>query len=101
MWDEEPVREQLILLNEAYVEGPFAAAQSELDAEAYGPDVLNRNVRDMPWLTPRAEQHQAVNARLLNVAGVVLPLSFGALYRDDARVREMLREDVDLRRARL
>jgi hypothetical protein len=42
-----------------------------------------------------------VNARLLEIAGVVLPLSFGALYRDDDRVKAMLREDVPDRRARL
>jgi hypothetical protein len=85
----------------ALVEGPFAAAESELDAEAYAAESLNQNIRDMEWLTPRAEAHQAVNSRLLDVAGVVLPLSFGAIYRDETRVREMLRQDVDIRRARL
>ena len=85
----------------ALAEGPFAAAQSELDGESYGADVLNQKIRDMEWLTPRAEAHQTVNARLLDAAGVVLPLSFGAIYRDETRVREMLREDVDVRRARL
>jgi gas vesicle protein GvpL/GvpF len=86
---------------QALAEGPFAAAQSELDAESYGADALNQKIRDMDWLTPRAEAHQAVNARLLDIAGVVLPLSFGAIYRDDPRVREMLRQDLDVRRARL
>ena len=85
----------------AVVEGPFAAAQSELDGESYGAERLNKAIADMEWLTPRAEAHQAVNARLLHVAGVVLPLSFGAIYRDDARVREMLREDVGPREERL
>jgi len=86
---------------QALVEGPFAAAESELDADAYGAESLNQKIRDMEWLTPRAEAHQAVNARLLHVAGVVLPLSFGAIYRDETRIREMLREDVDARRERL
>jgi len=85
----------------ALVEGPFAAAESELDAEAYGAESLNQKIRDMEWLTPRAEAHQAVNAQLLDVAGVVLPLSFGAIYRDETRVREMLREDVAARSERL
>lgn len=85
----------------ALADGPFAAAQSELDPREWGPDALNRNVADMEWLTPRAEAHQRVNARLLDLAGAVLPLSFGTLYRDEARVREMLREDAAARQARL
>lgn len=85
----------------AIVAGPFAAAFSEVDDETYGEDGLNDRVRDLDWLTPRAGAHQTVNARLLEVAGVVLPLSFGALYRDDDRVRDMLREDVPARSERL
>jgi hypothetical protein len=80
---------------------PFAAACSDVDAGEYGDEGLNDRVRDLDWLTPRASSHQAVNARLLELAGVVLPLSFGALYRDDDRVREMLREDVPARKERL
>jgi len=85
----------------AIVAGPFAAAYSEVDDQTYGEDGLNERVRDLDWLTPRAAAHQAVNARLLDVAGVVLPLSFGALYRDDDGVRDMLREDVPARNERL
>ena len=81
--------------------GPFAAAYSEVDASEYGESGLNDRVRDLEWLTPRAATHQGVNARLLDIAGVVLPLSFGALYRDEDRVREMLREDVPARSERL
>ena len=81
--------------------GPFAAAYSEVDADEYGDSGLNDRVRDLEWLTPRAATHQTVNARLLEIAGVVLPLTFGALYRDDDRVREMLREDVPARSERL
>ena len=80
---------------------PFAAAYSEVDASEYGDEGLNDRVRDLDWLTPRAAAHQAVNAKLLETCGVVLPLSFGALYRDDDRVREMLREDVPARKERL
>jgi hypothetical protein len=85
----------------AIVDGPFAAASSEVDRTEYGEAGINERVRDLDWLTPRASAHQAVNARLLELAGVVLPLSFGALYLDDARVKEMLREDAPARRARL
>jgi hypothetical protein len=83
------------------VDGDFAAASSDVDAQEYGEAGLNDRVRDLDWLTPRAAAHQAVNARLLDIAGVVLPLSFGALYRDDERVREMLREDRSARSERL
>jgi len=81
--------------------GPFAAVYSEVDADEYGEAGLNDRVRDLEWLTPRAAAHQEVNAKILDLAGVVLPLSFGALYRDDDRVREMLREDVPARTERL
>jgi hypothetical protein len=85
----------------AIVDGPFAAAYGEVDDQDYGESSLNERVRDLDWLTPRATAHQSVNAKLLELAGVVLPLSFGALYRDDARVKGMLREDAPARRARL
>ena len=82
-------------------DGDLAAATSEVDEETYGDDGLNEHVRDLDWLTPRAAAHQAVNARLLELAGAVLPLSFGALYRDEERVREMLRENAGVRVTRL
>jgi len=79
----------------------LAAAVSDLDATAYGADTLNTRIADLEWLSSRAEAHQAVNARLLELAGSVIPLSFGALYRDDERVREMLHEDEPSRVARI
>lgn len=85
----------------ALAEGPFAAATSDVSEADYDTDVLNERIRDLEWLTPRAAAHQAVNAQLLVIAGTVLPLSFGTLYRDEAGVRGMLREDVAARRARL
>jgi hypothetical protein len=42
-----------------------------------------------------------VNGKLLELLGTVLPLSFGAIYRDDERVRQMLSEDVTDRSAQL
>lgn len=91
--DDRPVR--------CLLEGTLAAAYSQVGGGEYGEAGLNERVRDLEWLTPRAGLHQSVNARLLEIAGVVLPLSFGALYRDDARVKEMLRKDAADRRARL
>src|SRR5207248_2741369 len=82
--DERPVR--------TIVGGALAAVTSDVDEDAYGTDALNERVRDLEWLTPRAAAHQAVNARLLEIADAVVPLAFGALYRDDDRVRDMLRD---------
>jgi hypothetical protein len=83
------------------VEGALLAAASDVDETDYGEAVLNERVRDLEWLAVRAAQHQAVNGRLLDLLGTVLPLSFGAIYRDDERVRQMLREDAGARGAQL
>jgi len=91
--DETPVR--------ALTVDPLAAAISDLDGNEWDAETLNDRVQDVEWLAPRAEAHQGVNAKLLEIAGVVLPLSFGALYRDDDGVREMLSEDVPAKEERL
>ncbi len=85
----------------AIATGDLAAAVSDVASDRYGADALNERIADLDWLTERASAHQEVNARLLEIAGTVLPLAFGALYRDDERVREMLREDAAGRQARL
>ena len=91
--DEKPVG--------CVVEGALAAAVSDVDEAEYGEAALNEHVRDLDWLAVRAAQHQAVNGRLLELLGTVLPLSFGAIYRDDERVRQMLSEDAGDRSAQL
>jgi len=83
------------------VEGALLAAASDVDESDYGEENLNERVRDLDWLAARAAQHQAVNGRLLDLLSTVLPLSFGAIYRDDERVRQMLREDAEDREAQL
>ena len=75
------------------VEGQLLAAASDVDDAEYGEAALNEHVRDLDWLAARAAQHQAVNGQLLELLGTVLPLSFGAIYRDDERVRHMLSEN--------
>ena len=77
----------------AVAQGELAAATSDVPENVYGEAALNANVRDLDWLTPRAAVHQAVNARLLEIANTVIPLSFAVIYRDDDRVREMLHAD--------
>jgi hypothetical protein len=83
------------------VEGTLLAAASDVDEAEWSEAPLNEHLRDLDWLTARAAQHQAVNGRLLEILGTVLPLSFGTIYRDDERVREMLREDATDRNVRL
>jgi len=83
------------------VEGTLLAAASDVDEAEYGETALNEHVRDLDWLAARAAQHQAVNGRLLELLGTVLPLAFGAIYRDDERVRQMLREDAKDRNVQL
>ena len=83
------------------VAGALLAAVSDVDASEYGEVSLNEHVRDLDWLSVRAAQHQAVNGRLLELLGTVIPLSFGAIYRDDDRVRQMLSENAEDRKAQL
>ena len=83
------------------VEGKLLAAVSDVDDAEFNETALNEHLRDLDWLAIRAARHQAVNGRLLELLGTVLPLSFGAIYRDDDRVREMLSEDAEERRVQL
>jgi gas vesicle protein GvpL/GvpF len=83
------------------VEGKLLAAASDVDEAEWSEAALNTHLRDLDWLAERAAQHQAVNGRLLELLGTVLPLSFGTIYRDDERVREMLSEDATVRSAQL
>ena len=46
-------------------------------------------------LAPRAASHQEVNGSLLELTNAVIPLAFGAIYRDADGVRELLRARAD------
>ncbi|HEV8632849.1 MAG TPA: GvpL/GvpF family gas vesicle protein [Chloroflexota bacterium] len=73
-------------------EGSVAAAVAPVPAEEFDEEPLNRRMRDLDWLAPRAERHQAVNAALMQKSAALLPLAFGTVYRDEAGLRAMLRE---------
>jgi Gas vesicle synthesis protein GvpL/GvpF len=76
----------------------LAAAVSDVPEVDFGEEPLNVNVRDMAWLGPRAIAHQDVNARLFEAAEAIVPLAFGTVFRDDARVKQLLvREAAQLR----
>src|SRR3954471_3281626 len=83
--DGRPVR--------ALGEGPLAAVGSEVSAADFDEEPLNLHLCDLEWLAPRAAQHQQINARLLEHADALLPLSFGTVYHDAAGARRMLRAE--------
>lgn len=80
--DDRPVR--------AERGGDLVAYTSDVDEQEFGEDALNRNLSDMAWLTPRAVRHQEVNAALASAIDPLAPLSFGTVFRDAARVGQML-----------
>jgi hypothetical protein len=74
-------------------EEAVAALVSYLDAERFGAAPLERATADVAWLGARATEHD----RLLtwvsdHAAGTVVPLPMFSLFRDEARVRAMLRQ---------
>jgi hypothetical protein len=83
------------------VEQQLAAAVSDVPASDFEEGPLNERIRDLRWLEPRAVVHQAVNARLHELSPAVLPVSFGTVFRNDERVRDLLRDEVVTLRERL
>jgi Gas vesicle synthesis protein GvpL/GvpF len=75
---------------DAIVEGALLGVTSLVPAEDYEEEPLNERLQDLEWLAPRAAAHQEVNARLLDLAGAVIPIAFGAIYRGTDGVRELL-----------
>jgi Gas vesicle synthesis protein GvpL/GvpF len=73
-------------------DGDLAAFVSDVEEREYAEAPLNAHLADMQWLTPRAVRHQEVNAALAGVCDPLVPLSFGAVFRDTTGVARMLRE---------
>jgi hypothetical protein len=80
---------------EAIVEGRLLGVTSAVPASQYEEEPLNERLQDLDWLAPRAASHQEVNGKLLDLADAVIPLAFGAIYRDADGVRELLRARAD------
>jgi hypothetical protein len=76
---------------ESIVEGQLLGVTSTVSASDYEEEPLNARLQDLEWLAPRAASHQEVNGKLLELANAVIPLAFGAIYRDADGVRELLR----------
>ncbi len=80
---------------EGIVEGRLLGVTSAVPASEYEEGPLNERLQDLEWLAPRAASHQEVNGKLVELADAVIPLAFGAIYRDDEGVRELLRSRAD------
>jgi len=80
---------------EANVEGELLGVTSAVPASEYEEAPLNERLQDLEWLAPRAASHQEVNGKLLEIADAVVPLAFGAIYRDADGVRDLLRSRAD------
>jgi hypothetical protein len=83
------------------IEGGLTAAVSDVPIEEFGEEPLNESVRDMTWLEPRAVEHQSVNYRLHEAVDAMIPLAFGTVFRDDERVRQLLRDRTQVLTERL
>jgi hypothetical protein len=73
----------------------LVAAVSEVPATEFETEPLNALVRSMDWLGPRAALHQEVNARLFAQTDALIPLAFGAIYRDRSGIAAMLAGEHD------
>jgi len=71
--------------------GPLAAVAAEVSLAEFGEDVLPERLNDRAWLEEKVRVHEAVLQSFVGVTPVV-PLRFGAIYRDVADVRGMLAE---------
>jgi hypothetical protein len=81
--------------------GSLFAAVSDVPEGEFAEEPLNAGMSDMHWLAPRAMAHQDVNQALHDASDALIPLAFGAVFRNDVRVEQMLSEQAAELRARL
>jgi hypothetical protein len=76
---------------DAVSDGGLSAIVRRVDLAEFGEEPLRRNLEDRAWLEQAVASHDDV---LSNIAAAtpVVPLRFGAVFRDEAGVREMLHE---------
>ncbi len=79
----------------------LVAAVSEVPAAVFQEDPLNELVRDLKQLTPFVVAHQEAIAALLPGAAALVPLAFGAVFRDRSRVTALVGEQADRLRSLL
>ncbi|MFI0369683.1 GvpL/GvpF family gas vesicle protein [Actinomadura sp. 1N219] len=71
------------------VEGGLTALVSTVRLEEYGEAALRANLEDLAWLEATARAHHAVVDRAAHAAPTA-PVRIATIYRDDARVAEVL-----------
>jgi hypothetical protein len=69
--------------------GPVTAVVSDLDPETFGPEELERRLRDRGWVEEAVRTHDDVVRRAAET-GPVLPLRFCTILRDEAGLAELL-----------
>jgi len=69
----------------------LVGAVSEVPADQFDQEPLDRNVVDPDWLAPHAAAHHEVNVALLEGVGTVLPLAFGTIFRGEDGILGALR----------
>jgi len=70
----------------------LVAAVSYVPTDVFQEHPLNDLIADLPRLTPYAVRHEVAVGALAPRAPAVVPMGFGAVYRDVRRVEEVLRE---------
>jgi hypothetical protein len=74
--------------------GPLGAIVSEVALDEFGEDALPDRLNERAWLESKARAHEDVLQAFAGSTGVV-PLRFGAIFRDRADVTALLAERAD------
>jgi len=80
---------------ELVADGDVAAVVSPVRLDEFGEDAIQERLRDPAWLAEKARAHDGVLAAAVGRTTVV-PFRFGAIYRDERHVVDLLRERGDL-----
>ena len=75
-------------------DGDLAAVASAVRLDEFGETSIEENLRDPSWLAEKARAHDGVLAAAVGRT-TVLPFRFGAIYRSEDQVRDLLRERTD------
>jgi Gas vesicle synthesis protein GvpL/GvpF len=76
---------------EVVSEHGLSAIVGHVDLAEFGEEPLRRNLENRDWLEQAVAAHDGVLSRVVGAAPLV-PFRFGAVFRDEAGVREMLVE---------
>ena len=75
-------------------DGDVAAVASAVRLDEFGEDAIEQNLRDPSWLADKARAHDDVLAAAVGRT-TVLPFRFGAIYRSEQQLLELLRARPD------